>query len=281
LDQAEHTATIEQPWTRWFLYGDSGAGKTIAASTFPSPLFLVPANEKSDLSLLDLDEDFTVFRLGQDAQGTRVPVRQQMQQVLSDLEDRAKRMQDAFARADAFRARGTEDDLTKAAEFEAQANAALPWQTIVVESLTHYCDLVIEDLTNHATKQMNQGLWGSLSSHIRTIHDRLSSLPVHVVYTSLAKVVESDGGVARGGPAISGNMSSRLPAACDAFGYCESRPAGKDGMRYLVHFQRHLSFAARTRFRRMPKIVEDFNFRAIEHTLGRAPNPNPNENEKD
>ena len=52
---AKNATALIQPWTHWFFYGESGSGKTVNASSFPRPLFLVPQNEGSIATLRGRD----------------------------------------------------------------------------------------------------------------------------------------------------------------------------------------------------------------------------------
>ena len=50
--EIKNTNTLDgNLWVRWFMYGATGSGKTTAAATFPAPLFIVPKNEMSVVTL--------------------------------------------------------------------------------------------------------------------------------------------------------------------------------------------------------------------------------------
>jgi hypothetical protein len=246
----QNTSGIQQPWTHWFLYGETGSGKTVAAATFPDPLFLVPANEGSELSLRERGVDY--IKVGKDADGSPIKARRHMSEILSMLEDRHAKMRAAYAAND-----------------DAAAMEAFPWQTIVWESLTHYCDLLVEDISNGGAQKMDQQRWGLLSGHLRTVHGRLRNLDVHVVMTSLAKT-ENDGasGAAMGKPHIVGSMAEKLPSSCDVIGYCEEGPTTKNGRQWHVHFAKHKWFPARSRFRGLPAKATNFRFADVQQHLG-------------
>lgn len=250
----QHTADLrgETPYTAWFLYGDTGSGKTVAASTFPDPIFLVPANENSYVSLLEHGASYPFVVIGKDVvTGKTLRARQHLMQVLDYLEEQ-------YHKAIALQTAG--DD--------AGALKAFPYQTIVVESLTHLVDLVVEDVSDYGRKRMDQATWGLISTFLRTLHDRLRALDVHVVYTALAQVKEVKGADAsRGMPGISGSMAEKMPSACDVIGFCEEVTTPKGGAVYRMHFRKYGLFQARTRFRRMPKFVDNFNFADVEPFL--------------
>lgn len=227
--QIKNTQEINEPWTRWFLYGPTGSGKTTAAATFPDPLFIVPANEKSVVSLLGRDIDYV-----------EVHSRKDMGEVLAFLRD-------------------------KYAAMTAGDESAFPWQTIVIESLSHYCELLVEDISKKGQTKMDQQAWGLLSSHLRTVHSTLSDMDVHVVYTSLEQV--DDAGVGR--PLMTGKNAIMVPSACDVIGFCEAVPGGKRPT-YRVHFQQFGRYPARSRFSGLSAHIDDFHFDRVRDSLGAA-----------
>ena len=233
----KNAADLLDPWTRWFLYGPTGSGKTHAAGTFPAPFFLVPPNEKSIVTLM-----------GQDVAYTEVGNRMQMNHAVRWLRsqyDLAMRLFDA----------GKDEE----------AEAAFPYQTIVVESLSHYCELLIEDIGARGQKKMDLQAWGQLSSHLRTLHSQLSDMDVHVVYTSLDKVDEAGNGQ----PLMTGKNALMMPSACDVIGYFECVPVqrGKAPV-YRAHFRQFGRYPARSRFKGMPDAVDDFHFDKVRDHLG-------------
>lgn len=239
----QNTKKMEQPWLHVFLYGNSGAGKTEIASTFPAPLFLVPYNESSHITLMGRDFDYVV--IGMDQKGRKMPARQHLVQVLSELE---KRYNQAIR-----------------AETDEEADELFPWQTIVWESLTHYSDLVVEEIVEKSGKgQVDQRGWGELAAHLRAVHARLRALQVHVVITALSKITEGESGITEGQPAISGSMATKLPAACDVTGYCEVVRGKDNATVYRTHFRRYGKYPARARFKDFPAYIDNFSFKHLE-----------------
>ena len=230
----KNTKNIVDPWTVWFLYGPTGSGKTTAASTFADPLFLVPKTENSQLTLKGLD--FPYIEIIDLDSPLTADGRGGMNKVISELSTEYHRDPNSF-----------------------------PYQTIVLESVSHYSDLVIESLTNGGKNAMDQLRWGLLTSHFRHLHTVLRDMQVHVVYTALA-ALEEKGSTTVGGPLMSGASKVKLPAACDVIGYCEAY-GGKNKQQYRIHFQKHQNYEARTRFKMMPTIVENFNFAQMEEYL--------------
>lgn len=245
--QIQNAAEIEAPWTAWFFYGDSGSGKTHSVSTFPKPLVIVPKNEGSILTLRGLSIDFA-----------EVGNRADMLGLLHQLETRYRRMC-------AMPLDAPQDEL----------DAAFPYHTIAVESLSHYCELLIEDLSQRGSLKMDYGKWGELGSHIRSIHSRLRSMDVHIVYTSLAKV--DDNG--RGQPMMVGKTAMMTPSACDYLGYCEAIPGRVAGAppNYRVHFAQFGPWPARARqspalrqrgVEAFPAVIDNFSFDSVRPYLG-------------
>lgn len=226
------------------------SGKTTCALTFPYPLFVIPSTENS-----------IVTGRGQDVPYVEATGPMELNGILAYLEDAQRKSVQLLA----------------AGKGDA-AWAAFPYQTVVVESLSHYTDLIIEEITEGGRTKMDMPKWGVLSSHLRNVHARLSNLPVHVVYTALAEVKEGENsGAATGGALMSGAMKTKLPSACDAIGYCEQTPgrATKEnpnpGMNFRVHFQKYRQFAARIRAPRgvvTPPYVDDFHFDKVKGLFG-------------
>jgi len=258
----ESTLDIEVPYTTWFVYGETGSGKTRAASTFPNPFFIVPVNEKSQYALLERTDsegviDFPFVSIGKNATTKKtIMARDHINAVLTWLEDSAQK-------AEQIKIAGEYSDAALDKAFD-----VFPYETIVVESMTHLTDLIVEDISMFGSKKMDQLAWGHLSSFIRSMHDRLRALDTHVVYTALPKTVESDGGIVYGKPNLVGGMADKLPSACDVIAYMEELRR-KDTSTYRMHLRKHKHFAARSRFERMPAKFDNFNFAEAQKFLGR------------
>jgi len=237
LSLLQNSKHIIQPWTHWFLLGDTGSGKTTVASSFPRPLFIVPRNEGSMTTLM-----------GGDFPYKEISTRQDMDAILKAIEDEYARDPNAF-----------------------------PFDTIVIESVSHYTDLIIEELTSHNRFNMDQLRWGHLSSHLRSVHSRLRALDVHTVFTSLAKIQRNkDGEIIDGGPLLQGQMSYKLPSACDVFAYCEVREGRPP--QYETWFSTRKSIPARSRFRGMPPSIKNFRFADAKPFLTAQPQPTAESN---
>jgi len=220
----QNAGTTVLNYAHWFFYGRSRAGKTTAAGTFPRPLFLVPKQEGSHATLLGrADVDFILL------EGTMT-----MAEALNDLDNR-------LLRANAFWKRGDEESLVRGDEI-------FPWGTVVVESITHYCDLIQEELTDGDKTMMSQWKWGKISTHLRHVQTRLRNLPVHAIFTSLDEEIyerDDDGKniLKSGRPMFPGKMTFKLPSACDCIVYFE-RKSGKPNDIFTAHLQPHGVFLA-------------------------------------
>lgn len=240
----QNAADLTQPWTSWFFYGATGSGKTRAAATFPAPFFIVPQNEKSINTLRGMNVPYT-----------EVFDRNSMFAALSWLENQYAAMQRALSQGK-----------------DEEADRLFPYQTIVVESISHYSDLVIEDLTNKGTKQMDYQQWGRLASHLRTIQNRLRAMDVHSIFTSLDQTNE-DGTV--GGPLISGQTKVKMPSACDYIGYFEAVTVSRKTA-YNSHWRQYGKFFARVRQSELhakdvgefPAMIESFHFSKVAKYIG-------------
>lgn len=221
-------------WMHWFLYGDTGSGKTTAAATFPNPVFILPKNEGSIATLRGLDVPYYEV----------VDLNSKVERGVGGMTQIIKELEDTYF---------TDPD-------------AFPFDTIVIESISHYADLVVEDLTNGGQTMMDQQKWGKLQAHMRNLQSRLRNLDVHVVFTALAKIDKNDDKVVIGEPLIQGQTAKKLPSSCDVIGYCEEVSA-KNMQKWRVHFRRTGPYVARTRFKGLPAVVDNFDFEEVKSSL--------------
>lgn len=231
----KNTKDIDAPWTHTFLYGDTGAGKTSAAATWPAPLFLVPQHENSQATLTGQDVDYVTIT-GMNAQA--VDGAGGMIQVIREIERSYRKDPEGF-----------------------------PYETIVIESLSHYCDLVQEELTDGNKQMMDQQKWGKVAAHLRNVQVRLRALEVHAVYTALAKIDVDAAGVAQGGPLIPGQSGQKVPSACDMIAYMECKEKAQGKSVYRAHFRRRGCYPARTRYNSVPAMIENLTFEKLFATI--------------
>jgi len=202
---------IVQPRFTVFIYGSSGSGKTWAAGGFPEPLFLVPKSENSILTLR-----------GQDVLYEMIESSKQVLAIIDEL-----------------------------LAIQHKDPNKLPGQTLVMESLSHYADMLIEEISASRKGQMDQQGWGVLASHFRTLHQKLSQLDMNVVYTALAESPNPET-QAPGRPLIQGRAREILPSACDVVGFADTR-----GSRYSIWTTPTRGYSARTRLPLPNEIVMD------------------------
>jgi hypothetical protein len=142
------------------------------------------------------------------------------------------------------------------------AHEAFPYETIVIENLSHYCELVVEDISRGGEIKMDQQAWGLVSNHLRNIHSTLCNMDVHTVYTSLAAVDEKKGNI----PMITGKNALLMPSSCDVIAYCETHKGKKNDV-YTMHFRKFAGWPARSRFSNFPESVNNFDFRNFESLI--------------
>lgn len=253
-----NTKKIRPGYAHWFVYGRMRTGKTRMAATFPNPFYIVPYQEGSHVSLMGRDIDF-VLTHGYTGKARQVSggTAYSMQEVLSHLEACHKK-------AKALWQKGDEDSIEAGYE-------AFPWETIVVESITHYTDLVQEELTRGNTLDMDQQKWGKLSAGLRSVHARLRALPVHVVFISLSVEHHNQKGeLTGGGPAFPGNMKYKLPSACECVVFMDGIETKNGKGRYTAHFRKHGVFDAGCRFSQLTEMgsMAPFDFTRVEKILG-------------
>lgn len=228
---------MDDQWHHWFFYGPTGSGKTTLAATFPRPVFILPKNEGSIVTLRGMD----------------IPYYEVVDMDKTPLRDGVGSMCHIL------------DTMERAYHKDPES---FPFDTIVIESVSHYSDLVIEQLTNGGKLHMDQPKWGILTAHLRNIQSRLRNMDVNVVFTALDAVKEQDDGSVTGGPLIQGASAKKLPSSCDAIGYCEEKGGGNNTPpKYRVHFRRKGAFAARTRLKGIPPKIDNFNFAEVDKLL--------------
>lgn len=233
LFETLNTETLQSPWTRWFIYGDTGSGKTTAAATFPRPIFLVPQSENSVTTLA----------------GQKFPYIQ----IVDKSSPYAKGVGGMVAALTALEA------------LYAHSLDNFPYDTIVVESMTHYMELVQDELTEGNRTPMDPNKYGKLAAHVRNIHARLSNMQVHVVYTALGKWDEKS---EKGSPYLSGKTGDLLPSACEVYAHMTVKDRGKGNTPlYTMHTHTHGGWKARTRINRLPAEIQNFNFKNIAHLI--------------
>lgn len=207
------TTDYRPVWLRVFLYGASRSGKTTAAASFPSLLQVCPPHEDS-WKALSGREGIIYVEVGKDD-----PLK-----IMSDMNDLIEQITVCYRT-------GGKTEEERVARLHAEIG-----QTLCVESLSHYCDAVVSALTNGGKVQPSQQTWGMLLRHLLSIRDRLFALPMHIIFTSLAKVTTDESGkVTSAGPRITGAAAELLPSSCDMIGYCEQ--TAHMPPQFMTHFR--------------------------------------------
>lgn len=91
------------------------------------------------------------------------------------------------------------------------------WRTIVIDSLTYYADLFVQQTTKDGEKPMRTQDWGLLDLHLQKwLLPVLMHAPMHVVWIALEEVEKGTEGEVRGyQPMLYGKTKAKLPGACD------------------------------------------------------------------
>ena len=164
------------PKNTFLVYGDSRTGKTTWAATFPRPLFLSDVTEGGWDSIANMDDD-QLFEPG-------------VKPIVWGIEQMADM---ALARSKAVA-------LIQSGRI----------QTIVVDSLSFYCDLYLNFLIGMQTKKDMRAAYGDLGNHLRDLRVQTHGLQTNVVWLCLAKHPDDDNPL--GGPMIPGQQAAKFMA---------------------------------------------------------------------
>lgn len=114
------------------------------------------------------------------------------------------------------------------------------WRTIVIDSVTYYSDLFVQETTQQGTKAMRTQDWGLLDLHLQKwLLPVLMGLPFHVVWIALEETTKgADGQVVGYEPMLYGKTKAKLPGSCDLMVRSFTRqvrdPSGKLVTDYLL-----------------------------------------------
>lgn len=212
------TAAPKHNYVSAFLYGPTRSGKTHICGTFPNPIFIFPHNEGSEKTVAHLDRPMVHV--------------------------------------------SSMGDMREALEFLIgldQQNRLHEWgQTVCVENLSHYAELVELELTNGGRDTMEKQ-WGKFNQHFTWMRDALFRLRAHRVLTALSRTKTKGDQIIGGGVQIHGQTADLVMASCDVVAYCEQPGNGL----WRAHCQQWKVFPGGTRLRGMPNATYDnFNFTA-------------------
>lgn len=237
------------------LVGDSRAGKTHFAATWPRPLFLMDASEHGWTTIQYMNPD-DWYEPNREPYIIGIEEPKDLTSCLVGLREQA----------------------------DGKPVSIKDWPlppgrdevgTVVIDSLTFYADAFFSHLEVQAAgsgKPVDtRKLYGDLHSHLRYLMIQVHKLPYHVIWTALPK--EGDVG-AMSGALIAGQTATKAPARCDLWLYCnksESRQDGQTQIDYEVHTQNYRGMKAGHRFGdRLPPTMEPF-FDAFEDALQLEP----------
>lgn len=219
------------------IHGDTGAGKTAYAATFPRPLFLSPEDEKGWETLKYLPK----HRLYD-------PNVLPMQWSLSEPKD----FIEAFNR------------LKPLVEQKKV-------QTVVVDSLSFYADMFYNAITAGNTSQSDGWkAYGLLNDHLRRIRIELHKLDCHVLW--LCQTRQPDDSTKSAGPNLKGQQAIAFPAGCKYVWYMQAVHEGKGKVRHELRTKKCGNAVARGRDGgRLPDPIINPTYRDIVYYLSQIP----------
>lgn len=91
------------------------------------------------------------------------------------------------------------------------------WKTIVVDSLTYYSDLFIQQASNNGEKPLQQRDWGLLDLHLQKwLLPKVMSMPYHAVWIANEdEVKDTNGSVTSYSPSLYGKTKVKFPGSTD------------------------------------------------------------------
>jgi hypothetical protein len=138
--------------------------------------------------------------------------------------------------ADMMEAIGDADSLIRAGEV----------QTLVVDSLTFYNDLLLDTLTRAMSKNGSmpdmRRVYGSLGANLRSLRVQIHNLPVNVLWVCLEKTPDSDNPI--GTPMISGQQAMKFAAGTDYILYHRAYTLQDGSLQFEIRTKRWQQYAA-------------------------------------
>jgi hypothetical protein len=142
----------------------------------------------------------------------------------------------------------SQKDMQEAIEYIRLYGSKFGWQTIVVDSITYYSDLVVQELTQNGTKPMRQPDWGMLDLHLQKwLLPTLRLMPQHVVWIAIEQAQKGKDGEIRGiEPMLYGKSASKLPGACDLILHSEVAQVRVEGKLVPSYIMRTIPYDGAT-----------------------------------
>jgi len=168
-------------------YGQSRAGKTRFAGSWPRPLFLSDATESGWTTLSNMDRN-ALFEVERSPIVWSIEKASDMMQGVHDAEALVKRGE---------------------------------VHTVVVDSLTFYADLFFNTLDAAGGNRADgRQLYQKLGQHLKNLREQIHLLGCNVVWLALEKPPGEDTPI--GGPMLSGQNAAKFAAGCDYVFYHRS-----------------------------------------------------------
>jgi len=168
-------------------YGQSRAGKTRFAGSWPRPLFLSDATESGWTTLSNMDRN-ALFE----------PERSPVVWAIEKAADMMQAVHDA-------------EPLVKRGEVH----------TVIVDSLTFYADLFFNTLDAAGGNRADgRQLYQKLGQHLKNLREQIHLLGSNVIWLALEKPPGEDTPI--GGPMLSGQNAAKFAAGCDYVFYHRS-----------------------------------------------------------
>lgn len=226
----------------FMLYGESRTGKTRFAATFPRPLIIADASERGYETVVWMKRNSPELFYD--------PAVAPEVWAVSNVGE----MNEAFGDADS----------------QLRANP-WRWRTVVGDSLTFFGDTMMARIMEAmGDKFDNRRAYGDLGFKLNYLMTRANSLPVHMVWTALAKLPDVDekgNTVGKAGILVAGQTADKAPARCNYWFYFRQA-----GGQYLVHTRKFGPFPAGGRdMGQLADPLPEASYRAVEEGLGIEP----------
>lgn len=232
------------------LVGDSRAGKTHFAATWPRPLFLMDNSEHGWTTIQYMDPE-QWYEPGRTPNVIAIEEPADLLQCLVALREQAA---------------GSKPSLKDWPLPVGKDEVG----TVVIDSLTFYADAYFSQLEAVAASGKTvdkRQLYGDLHSHLRYLMIQMHKLPYNILWTALPK--EGDNGVL-GGALVAGQTATKAPARCDLWLLCNKIEKQKEVF-YEVRTESYRGLKAGHRFGQLLKPVMAAHYDAFQEALGLAP----------